>query len=342
MAKFPSMPLWTDAWLAATNHLTFEEKGIYMDMLVLMWRTPGCRIPADQAWIERHLRINNDQFDTIIKPIIDEFLDTTGNWVTSRRLQKEYLFVQDKAKKQSVRSKSRWSKEKRVSGGNATTPTLPAYATDDESENRNVLGNDTVLDSALITNEIEPSDGYAPIPIPREEKKKIPPVSPKKSAKRGSRIDPNWEPDDNLFAFAVDNIGMEKTNVEIEKFRDHFIAVAGAKGVKKDWAATWRNWIRRHSEFAGSNRPATASLSTSVGDAIAGGTDRQRLHADWIHDDQPDTRSGSIRRNHDAGSIIDAVASRRSDKGIDPPEGDDEEPEHGASGTVDDDVSLCG
>ena len=28
-------------------------------------------------------------------------------------------------------------------------------------------------------------------------------------------------------------------------FRDHWLGAAGQKGVKADWAATWRNWIRR-------------------------------------------------------------------------------------------------
>lgn len=32
---------------------------------------------------------------------------------------------------------------------------------------------------------------------------------------------------------------------EFEKFRDHWIAQPGQKGVKADWFATWRNWIRR-------------------------------------------------------------------------------------------------
>lgn len=29
------------------------------------------------------------------------------------------------------------------------------------------------------------------------------------------------------------------------RFRDHWIAVPGGRGVKLDWEATWRNWVRR-------------------------------------------------------------------------------------------------
>lgn len=31
---------------------------------------------------------------------------------------------------------------------------------------------------------------------------------------------------------------------EHAKFRDHWVAVSGARGRKIDWDATWRNWIR--------------------------------------------------------------------------------------------------
>ena len=38
---------------------------------------------------------------------------------------------------------------------------------------------------------------------------------------------------------------------EFEKFKDHWISQPGQKGVKKDWLATWRNWVRRSKEFNG-------------------------------------------------------------------------------------------
>jgi hypothetical protein len=34
---------------------------------------------------------------------------------------------------------------------------------------------------------------------------------------------------------------------ELDAFRDYWIAQPGQRGVKLDWDATWRNWIRRSS-----------------------------------------------------------------------------------------------
>ena len=50
MASFPSLPLWTDAYLAATGHLSFEEHGVYMMLLMTIWRAPNCRVSPQLKW----------------------------------------------------------------------------------------------------------------------------------------------------------------------------------------------------------------------------------------------------------------------------------------------------
>lgn len=64
-------------------------------------------------------------------------------------------------------------------------------------------------------------------------------------SKRGTRIDPEWMPDADL----IQQMRDECPGVDLEKehriFIDYWIAQSGQKGVKLDWAATWRNWMRR-------------------------------------------------------------------------------------------------
>jgi len=57
---------------------------------------------------------------------------------------------------------------------------------------------------------------------------------------RGSRLPDNFEPD---FDFAVAQ-GIKNPSEEANKFRDYWTAQPGAKGVKANWQATWRNWCR--------------------------------------------------------------------------------------------------
>ena len=123
MAKFPHLPLWVDAYLADTLHLTHEEHGLYLMLLMTIWRSPDCKIPNDLEWVKRRLRATDDQMENLVKNLLDEFFTTTGNHITQKRLKEEYEYVKKKAKKNSASAKSRWQKEKVVCERNAPIPT---------------------------------------------------------------------------------------------------------------------------------------------------------------------------------------------------------------------------
>lgn len=74
-------------------------------------------------------------------------------------------------------------------------------------------------------------------------------------SKRGTRIDPDWMPDLALINQMRDECPGVDLEVEHRKFVDHWIAQPGQKGVKLDWAATWRNWIRRSNSTPARSRP---------------------------------------------------------------------------------------
>jgi hypothetical protein len=70
---------------------------------------------------------------------------------------------------------------------------------------------------------------------------------PKGSAtKKGSRLSEDWTLPKAWGEWAVSE-GMDEFSVrrEADRFRDYWVGVAGAKAVKLDWLAVWRNWIRK-------------------------------------------------------------------------------------------------
>ena len=61
---------------------------------------------------------------------------------------------------------------------------------------------------------------------------------------RGTRLPEDWKLSEDQKDFCL----KERPDLDPIKvsagFKDYWISVAGAKGVKKDWDATWRNWVR--------------------------------------------------------------------------------------------------
>ena len=140
MAEFPALPLWTDAYLAECAHLTDEEHGRYLLLLIAMWRSAECRLPNDDEWLARRFRRAAEDIRAQFRPLIREFCQTTGNWITQKRLTREMEYVRSKSKQRSEAAKSRWNKDKDRCGSNAAphqsrnapTPT-PIYSEIDKS-----------------------------------------------------------------------------------------------------------------------------------------------------------------------------------------------------------------
>jgi uncharacterized protein YdaU (DUF1376 family) len=67
---------------------------------------------------------------------------------------------------------------------------------------------------------------------------------PIKENKKGSRLSQDWFLSKSMGEWAT----QERPDLDVrqvaEQFKDYWIAQAGQKGVKLDWDATWRNWVR--------------------------------------------------------------------------------------------------
>lgn len=70
--------------------------------------------------------------------------------------------------------------------------------------------------------------------------KKVPPT-------RGSRLEGGWKLPTEWGIWAEgEGLTQKEILLQEQKFRDYWIAKAGAAAVKMDWQATWRNWIRTY------------------------------------------------------------------------------------------------
>lgn len=55
-------------------------------------------------------------------------------------------------------------------------------------------------------------------------------------------------------AYELSKLRNENIEWEWDKFKDYWIGVSGKNAVKKDWRATWRNWVRKNAEGKGNAR----------------------------------------------------------------------------------------
>ena len=119
MAQFPGLVIWTDAWVADTHHMQTEARGLYMDMLILAWRTPGCRLPNDRAWLLEHLKPSASAADHL-EPIIGSCWTSDGNWLTQKRLSKEFLKAFGRSKRLGDLHKRRKNKRSDANGSRSS------------------------------------------------------------------------------------------------------------------------------------------------------------------------------------------------------------------------------
>jgi len=80
--------------------------------------------------------------------------------------------------------------------------------------------------------------------IPETETETETETKKSRSATRGSRLPADWKPNAELAEWSKAERPDLNLRKVLEEFRDYWTSVAGSKGVKLNWDATWRNWVR--------------------------------------------------------------------------------------------------
>lgn len=207
--SLPYFPMYPTDFEAKTSHLTLAEDGAYNRLLRICWMTPGCSIPDDDAWIMRRLRVDRAAFDEVVKVVLDEFFTRENGRLSNAKLTRIFASSHEAHEKR---------KNAGAKGGKA---------------------------KALNSKEVAPSNAVAkpkqPEPEP-EPKKRDTNVSPK----NGTRLPDDWFLSVSLGEWSIEQGATDDlVRAEADKFKDYWKGVAGAKGRKADWDATWRNWIRK-------------------------------------------------------------------------------------------------
>lgn len=208
MSKSPFMQLYVSDYLGDTQHLTTEQHGTYLLLLMAMWRADA-KLPNEPQKLARIARVSFRRWH-IVSPEVLEFFTVEDGFLMNKRLYREH-------------QKALSISEKRRNSGR--------------------LGGSS---NSLKSNEMDeanakqmPKHSQKPDTIYVKEEPK---GSPKKT---GNRLSADWQPSEEDLAYARSQGMAERTiHLESENFRDYWTAKSGSGATKLDWPATWRTWVR--------------------------------------------------------------------------------------------------
>ncbi len=94
MSSIPSMPLFCNDYFGATQHLSAEQSGCYLHILMATWNNAGRALPDDDVYLSRICRMTVARWRSRIRPALTGFFDLSrGTW-RSPRLEQEWAYVQ--------------------------------------------------------------------------------------------------------------------------------------------------------------------------------------------------------------------------------------------------------
>lgn len=193
-----------------TRHLNLLEDLAYrrlLDLYYLQERPLNVGITS----VARQINMRDHEAD--VKAVLEEFFELTDQGWIHRRADQEIAKYQEFIAAGKRGAAKRWAKAT-VKGG--------------ESE---------AIREAISPPNATPmvNNNQKPITIVEAQK-------PKQS--RGTRLPADWVPTKDQTAFCERERPDLNPKAVADRFRDFWIAQPGTKGIKLDWDATWRNWVR--------------------------------------------------------------------------------------------------
>lgn len=230
-------------YIKDTAHLSLLEHGIYGRLLDVYYSTEG-PIPAASAC--RLIGARTDEEKAATAVILAEFFTVEGDAYRHARCDAEIARMKDKQDK--AKASARASVNARSTNAERTLSERPAKA-----------------------------ELPIPIPIPKE----IQAQQREPQRDRGSRLPKDWALPDEWKAFAESTRPDLSAAATASQFRDYWHAKAGKDGVKLDWFATWRNWVRaqRAPQTAGRQQPGMTVAHNPQVDSTAAYLAEQAKHA---------------------------------------------------------------
>src|SRR6185312_5754586 len=228
------MPVFTDALVGDTMHLSAEEFGAYLLLLIATWRNNGRALADDETKLARICRVSTRRWRERVRSVLVEFFDTNDGYWHQKRLEKEWQFV---AKRAAI---------SRFNGGKGGRH---KQLENKESQNPAGIIQPAQNESTHTHKKETPLKGV---------KERVSPdaSSPPAEARAAKRLVPeDWLPSPRGRQYAVSRAAWSDPRIEreVERFRSHH-RKKGNRFASID--AAWETWVQNGEKFDAALSPS--------------------------------------------------------------------------------------
>ncbi len=247
----PWFKRYPDDFFKGTRALSIEARGAYNDILDLIYMNGG-PIPDDDFQIACALRIKQRKWAPIRKELFaKEKLILRPEGISNLRAEEELKQRATVHETYAKRIPERRA-ERRVLGSSRARREQAnrALPNDFNGGGAQRCDMDAPYARARQTSDPDPEKKETAIAVSKEA---VAPDGAPDARKRAkpkcaldTRLPSDWVLPEAWRQWAEINFAPDAAAVaaEADRFKDYWIAQPGAKGRKRDWAATWRNWCR--------------------------------------------------------------------------------------------------
>ena len=244
--RLPWFPFWLNDWETdeKVRAMGPAARGIYIALLGMQWRQGS--IPADVLTILRLIHMPPDPMtnpthapnehlwridtESCLEQVLECFPEIGNGRRQNRRLEQVRAEQEEFRQLQSEKGKRgnevRWSKHRTgiAQGSHGDKLASPQGIAEPSP---------IIASQSQIQIQIKPKSNS---------------LGDKSPHKRATRLPDNFVPQEEHYQIAKE-LGIN-CEMEFQKFRDYFLGVGGSKGVKLDWDATLRNWLRNSINYS--------------------------------------------------------------------------------------------
>lgn len=116
MAKPSHIPLFPDSYHKDTTHLTTEEHGAYLLLMMAAWGSEDCTLPDNEGRLAALAKLPLSRWRKIAATVLEFWTLENGRW-HQKRLRKEWHYVQRKTEKRKAAAVARWGMQMHMQNG---------------------------------------------------------------------------------------------------------------------------------------------------------------------------------------------------------------------------------